>query len=216
MPGRNGEIVFSSSTRATQERLGSRRTYARVEEQRGGWPDGVTPDLAEFLAERDSFYVATATADGRPYIQHRGGSPGFLKVLDEKTLAFPDYSGNRQYISVGNLSENDRAFLFLMDYANRRRIKIWGRARVVQGDLALEEQVRDPAVSARPERVIVFSIEAWDANCPKFITPRFTEAEIRPAVERLQARIAQLEAEVAALKGSAGRQKTPSRSSPRR
>jgi predicted pyridoxine 5'-phosphate oxidase superfamily flavin-nucleotide-binding protein len=205
MPKSNGSIVFPPAVRDAQSRLGSRASYARVEEQRGGWPDRVTPELEAFLAERDSFYMATATADGRPYIQHRGGAPGFLKVLDEKNLAFADYSGNRQYISVGNLAENDRAFLFLMDYPNRQRIKIWGRARVVEGDRELESRVHDPSVKGRPERVMVFAIEAWDSNCPKFITPRYTEEQIRPAVDALKARIAELEREVATLR----RDRTP-------
>jgi len=199
----NRDIVFDASVRAAQERLGSRASYARVEEARGGWPDRVTPELREFLAGRDSFYLGTATADGRPYIQHRGGSPGFLRVLDERTLAFPDHAGNRQYITVGHLAENDRAFLFLMDYAHRRRIKMWGRAEVVEGDAELAGRVADPAVDAPPERVVVFHIEAWDSNCPKFIVPRWSEAELRPRVEALRTRIAELEAEVAALRAAA-------------
>ena len=146
-------------------------------EAKGGWSSTVTPDLAHFIAARDSFYLSTASADGQPYIQHRGGPPGFLRVLDEHTLAFADFRGNRQYISAGNLAENPRAFLFLMDYPNRSRIKIWGRAKVVEDDPALMERLVDPGYAARPEQAIVFTIEAWDVNCPQHITPRFTADE---------------------------------------
>ena len=172
-----GEVMFSPSVRAAQEQRGSRGGYERVEAN-GGFHDRVDEQLAGYLAERDSFYMATAGADGRPYIQHRGGPKGFLKVLDEQTLAFADYAGNRQYISVGNLDENDQAFLFLMDYPNRRRIKIWGRAEVVENDEALLNALADPAYGARLERVIRFTIEAWDVNCPQHIQPRYTVEEI--------------------------------------
>jgi predicted pyridoxine 5'-phosphate oxidase superfamily flavin-nucleotide-binding protein len=145
---------------------------------RHDWDDRVTPALEAFLAERDSFYLGTASADGQPYIQHRGGPKGFLKVLDEHRLAFADYRGNRQYISVGNLNENDKAFIFLMDYPNRQRIKIWGRAEYVEGDDALLQRVADPDYDARLERAIVFHIEAWDSNCPQHITPRYTVEEL--------------------------------------
>ena len=132
-------------------------------------------------------------------MQHRGGPRGFLRVLDERTLAFADFRGNRQYISQGNLAENDRAFLFLMDYARRRRIKIWGRARVVEDDPALLERLADPAYEGRPEQAIVFEIEAWNANCPQHIPQRFDAAQVATAVAALQARIAELEQENAAL-----------------
>jgi predicted pyridoxine 5'-phosphate oxidase superfamily flavin-nucleotide-binding protein len=203
------DIAFTPAVKAAQERLGSRPGYARMEEK-GGWSDRVTPDLAAFIAERDSFYMATANAEGQPYIQHRGGPPGFLKVVDEHTLAFADFSGNRQYISIGNLSENDKAFLFLMDYAGRRRIKIWGRARFVEDDAELLGRLADNAYDARPERALVFTVEAWDVNCPQHITPRFTEREMAPAirnsleaaVQEFQARIDTLEAELAAAKAA--------------
>jgi len=203
------DIAFTPAVKAAQERLGSRPGYARMEEK-GGWSDRVTPDLAAFIAERDSFYMATANAEGQPYIQHRGGSPGFLKVVDEHTLAFADFSGNRQYISIGNLSENDKAFLFLMDYAGRRRIKFWGRARFVEDDPELLGRLADNAYDARPERALVFTVEAWDVNCPQHITPRFTEREMAPAirnsleaaVQQFQARIDTLEAELAAAKAA--------------
>ncbi len=194
------DIAFTPSVKAWQERLGSRAGYARRAEKRD-WSDSVTPELKAFLAERDSFYLATASAEGRPYIQHRGGPAGFLKVLDDKHLAFADFGGNKQYISAGNLSENDRASIFLMDYANRQRIKLWGRARVVEDDAELLERLADPGYAAKPERAMVFEIEAWDVNCPQHITPRYTEAQIAPAIAKLQCRIAELEAEVAELKG---------------
>ena len=196
MPSYTSDVAFSPAVKAAQSRLGSRGGYARME-QKGGWRDTITDELAQFIAERDSFYVATASADGQPYIQHRGGPKGFLKVLDDRTLGFADFAGNRQYISLGNLSENDRAQLFLMDYAGRRRIKVWGRARIVEDDPALIERLIDPGYKARPERAVVFDVEAWDVNCPQHITPRYTEAEIAPAIERLQRRIAALEAELA-------------------
>ncbi len=167
-------------------------------EAKGGWQDRVTPDLAAFLAARDSAYLATATADGQPYIQHRGGPRGFIKVLDDKHLAFADFAGNRQYISLGNLSQNDRAHLFVMDYAERRRIKIWGRARFVEDDPALLARLADPAYKGTPERALVFEIAAWDTNCPQHITPRYTPAEIAPVVGALKQRIAELEAKLAA------------------
>ncbi len=199
---RVSDIAFTPAVKVLQEKHGSRAGYARMEEK-GGWQDSVTPDLAGFLAARDSFYLGTASAGGQPYVQHRGGPKGFLEVLDEKTLAFADFSGNRQYISTGNLTENDRAFLFLMDYANRQRVKIWGRARFVEDDPFLLERLTDEAYGGRPERAILFDVEAWDANCPQHITPRYTEEDLAPAVGRLKARILELEAEVARLKSEA-------------
>ena len=172
------DIAFTPAVKAQQEKNGSRSAYARME-QRGGWQSQVTSELAAFLAERDSFYMATASADGQPYIQHRGGPKGFLRVLDETTLAFADFVGNAQYISVGNLSENDKAHIFLMDYPNRRRIKIWGTAQVVEGDDELLTRLNDAEYGGRPERAIVFKIAAWDVNCPQHIMPRYTEEEAR-------------------------------------
>ncbi len=195
------DVAFSPAVKAWQEKMGSRAGYARME-RKGGWKDSVTPDLAAFLAQRDSFYLATASAEGQPYIQHRGGPQGFLKVLGERTLAFADFAGNKQYISAGNLTENDRAQIFLMDYANQQRIKIWGRARVVEDDPELLGRLADPAYGGRPERAIVFDVAAWDVNCPQHITRRYTEAEVATAVGKLTARIAELEAEVARLEGS--------------
>ncbi len=194
------DIAFTPAVKALQERNGSRAGYARMAEKRD-WHDTVTPDLVAFLAERDSFYLASASAEGRPYIQHRGGPKGFLKALDDKRLAFADFGGNRQYISAGNLSENDRASIFLMDYPNRQRIKLWGRARVVEDDPELLERLLTPGYGAKPERAIVFEVEAWDVNCPQHITPRYTEDQIAPALAKLQARIDELEAEVKRLSG---------------
>ena len=188
------DIAFTPAVKAWQERLGSRAGYARMAEKRD-WRDRVTPDLAAFLAQRDSFYLATANADGQPYIQHRGGKPGFLKVLDEKTLAFADFRGNRQYITSGNLSENDKAYIFLMDYPSRSRVKIWGRARV-SDDPKLIARLSDADYNGRPEQAIVFEITAWDINCPQHITPRFNEAEVAEIVAPLKRRIAELEAQV--------------------
>ena len=171
------DIAFTPAVKAAQEQRGSREAYARME-QRGGWQHKVTADLAEFIAQRDSFYLATASADGQPYIQHRGGPKGFLKVLDEQTLAFADFVGNAQYISIGNLDENDKVFLFLMDYPNRRRIKIWATAEVVEGDDKLLKRLVDSGYGGQPERAIVFQVEAWDMNCPQHIEPRWTEEEL--------------------------------------
>lgn len=196
------DIAFTPSVKAIQTRKGSRTGYARMEEK-GGWENTVTEDLASYIAARDSFYLATASADGQPYVQHRGGKPGFLKVLDEGTLAFADFKGNRQYISQGNLAENDKAYLFLMDYANRQRIKIWGRARVVEDDPELLARLVDADYKATPEQAIVFDIEAWDVNCPQHITPRYTELQIAHLVAPLQARIDQLEAQLAAQSAGA-------------
>jgi predicted pyridoxine 5'-phosphate oxidase superfamily flavin-nucleotide-binding protein len=193
------DVAFTESVKAVQARKGSRDAYAKVE-QRGGWRDRVDAELAAFLAERDSLYLATANAQGQPYVQHRGGPRGFLRVLDERTLAFADFRGNRQYITQGNLAENDRAFLFLMDYARRRRIKIWGRARVVEDDPALLERLADPAYEARPEQALVFHIEAWDVNCPQHIPQRFDARQVASAVATLQARVDALERENAKLR----------------
>lgn len=189
------DVAFTEAVKAVQQKNGSRQSYAQVERGRG-WRTKVTPDLADFIADQDMFYLGTATAQGQPYIQYRGGAPGFLKVLDEKTLAFADFGGNQQFLTVGNLSENPRAFLFLMDYANRQRVKLWGTARVVEADAVLLEKLRDPEYPAEPERAIVFTVEAWDINCPQHIHRRLPEREVAPVIERLQNRIAELEAEL--------------------
>ncbi len=193
------DIAFTPAVKAVQARRGSRDGYARME-RKGGWESTVTAELAGFIGERDSFYLATAGGDGQPYIQHRGGAKGFLKVLDERTLGFADFRGNRQYITVGNLSENDKAHIFLMDYANRRRVKIWGRARVVTDDPELMTRLADAGTAARPEQAIVFHLEAWDVNCPQHITRRYTEDDVAAVVAPLQQRIDALEAELAGLR----------------
>ena len=193
------DIAFTDSVKAIQRRMGSRKQYERMETT-GGWDNAIPKDLAEFIGERDSFYLATANANGQPYIQHRGGPKGFLKVLDERTLAFADFAGNRQYITIGNLSENKQAFLFLMDYPSQTRVKIWGTAEVVENDPRLVKQLSDPSYKEKPERVIRFHVEAFDINCRQHIQPRFTQAEIEELVEPLRARLAELEAENQALK----------------
>lgn len=195
----NTDVAFTPSVKAEQEKRGSRAAYAKVE-ARGGWQASVTPDLASFLERIDTFFLGTSNGAGQPYIQHRGGPRGFLKVIDEKTLAFADFRGNRQYISLGNLAENARVFLFLMDFAQARRIKIWGTAAVVEDDPALLARLSDSTYDGVPERAIVITIEAWDPNCRQHITPRFTRAEVEAAVAPLRMRIAALEAEVARLR----------------
>lgn len=194
------DVAFSPSVKAIQDRKGSRRGYAAME-ARGGWETGVSPELAAFIAEQTSFFMATASADGQPYIQHRGGPAGFLRVLDEHTLGFVDYAGNRQYISQGNLAENPRAQLFLIDYAQRRRIKLWGEAKVVEDDPQLLARLLPADASGRPEQVILFSLKAWDVNCPQHIPQRFEAADVRAALEERDQRIRELEAEVRRLRG---------------
>src|ERR1700709_303786 len=194
------DVAFTPAVKAIQARKGSRDGYAHVEEN-GGWRTEVDDNLKAFLAGQDSMYLATATADGQPYIQHRGGPKGFIKVLDKNTLAFADYSGNRQYITQGNLSENPKAYIFLMDYAHRRRVKIWGEARVVSDDPALLQSLMPQGYKARPEQVILFKISAWDTNCPQHIPQKFDAADVAAALASRDARIAELEAELAALKG---------------
>jgi predicted pyridoxine 5'-phosphate oxidase superfamily flavin-nucleotide-binding protein len=193
------DIAFTPSVKREQELRGSREAYARVEEK-GGWATTITPDVAAFISEARSFYLATANGDGQPYIQHRGGPQGFLRVLDEKTLAFADFAGNRQYITTGNLADNPRAFIFLMDYAKRRRLKIWGRARVVTGDSELITRLFPDGYRARPEQAILFAVETWDQNCPQHIPQMFHADDVAAAIERLETRIGALEAENAALR----------------
>ena len=198
----SSDVAFTPAVKAIQTRKGSRDAYARVE-QHGGWRTEINEDLAAFLAETNSLFFATASADGQPYIQHRGGPKGFVKVLDKNTLAFADYSGNRQYITQGNLSENPKAHIFVMDYAHRRRVKIWGEARVVDDDPALLQSLMPKGYKARPEQVIVFAISAWDTNCPQHIPQKFDAADVAVALAARDARIAELEAELAAMKREA-------------
>jgi len=198
----NSELVFTPAAQRAQVERGSAHGYAK--KLAAGFPDRVTPDLAGFIAELDTVFLATVSAAGAPYIQHRGGPKGFIKVIDDKTLGFADFAGNRQYITVSNLAGNDRAFLFLLDFANRRRIKVWGRARVVEHDPVLLERLINPGYRARPERAILFTVEAWDINCSQHITERFTPTEVAAAVGALRERIAALEAENAQLRAGSG------------
>jgi len=196
----SSDVAFTPAVKEIQARKGSRRAYANVE-QNGGWRTKVDENLAAYLASTNSIYFATASVDGQPYIQHRGGPKGFIKVLDKSTLAFADYSGNRQYITQGNLSENPKAYIFVMDYAHRRRVKIWGEARAVDDDPALMTSLMPQGYKARPEQVILFKIAAWDTNCHQHIPQKFDAADVAAALASRDARIAELEAELAAVKG---------------
>ena len=194
------DVLFSLAVKAEQARLGSRASFEGRD-----WQTEINDNLRQFLQAIDTFFFATASADGRPYIQHKGGPPGFLKPIGTHTLAFADFAGNRQYITLGHLRENDRAHIFIPHFATRQRLKFWGRARIVEGDLELMERLVDPTYKAKPQRAVVFTVEAWDVNCPQHILPRYSEAEIAPAVNKLIARVKELEEEVARLKaGGAG------------
>jgi len=194
----NSDIVFTPAARRAQAERGSAQGYEK--KIAAGFPNTVTPELAAFIAEQDTAFLGTASADGAPYIQHRGGPKGFIKVVDEHTLGFADYRGNRQFITLGNLSENDRAYLFLIDFSRRQRIKLWGRARVVENDDALVGKLFDHGYKAKPERVILFAIEAWDVNCSQHITARMTVDEVESLLGTVQERIAALQAENARLR----------------
>jgi predicted pyridoxine 5'-phosphate oxidase superfamily flavin-nucleotide-binding protein len=196
----SSDVAFTPAVKAIQARKGSREAYARVE-QNGGWRTEIDQDLAAFLTAQDSMFFATASADGQPYIQHRGGPKGFIQILDKQTLAFADFAGNRQYITQGNLSENPRAYIFLMDYAHRRRVKIWGEARVVDDDPALTKSLMPQGYKARPEQVILFKVSAWDTNCPQHIPQKFDASDVAAALAARDARIAELETELANAKG---------------
>jgi predicted pyridoxine 5'-phosphate oxidase superfamily flavin-nucleotide-binding protein len=196
------DVAFSPAVKAIQTRKGSRDVYAHVEHGHG-WRTEIDDDLASFLSETTSFYLATASADGQPYMQHRGGPKGFIRMLDKQTLAFADFGGNRQYITQGNLSENPKAQIFIMDYAHRRRVKIWGEARIVDDDAALMRSLMPQGYRARPEQVIMFTIKAWDTNCPQHIPQKFDAADVAAALASRDARIAELEAELARVKGAA-------------
>ena len=187
------DIAFTPTVKAIQEQKGSRAQYADMEEF-SGWQTTVTPELAKFIGGLDMFYLGTANAAGQPYIQYRGGAPGFLKVLDEHTLGFADFGGNQQYISLGNLAENPQAFIFLMDYANSRRVKLWGMAKVIENDAKLIEQLRDPSYRKQPERAILFTLKAWDMNCPQHIHKRVLVKQVAPIIEKLESRVRELEA----------------------
>ena len=196
------DVAFTPAVKAVQERRGSRASFARMEEK-GGWRTDITAELADFLGVTRSFYLATASAEGQPYIQHRGGPPGFLRVLDRHTLGFADFTGNRQYITTGNLAENPRATIFVMDYAQRRRLKLWGKALLVEEDAALLARLWPQGYAARPEQAILFHVEAWDSNCPQHIPQLFPAADVGQTILQFQARIRELEDEVARLRAQA-------------
>ena len=198
-PEFSSDVAFTPTVKAVQTRKGSRAGYERME-ARGGWQTRLTADLAAFIEAQISAFLATANREGQPYIQHRGGPAGFLHVLDEHTIAFADFSGNRQYITSGNLADNPKAHLFLVDYANRRRVKIWGEAKVVD-DAELLSRLMPPDYKARGEQVLLFTVSAWDTNCHQHIPQRFEAADVAAALAVRDKRIAELEAEVARLKG---------------
>jgi predicted pyridoxine 5'-phosphate oxidase superfamily flavin-nucleotide-binding protein len=199
MPRRSStSVAFSPSVKAVQRERGSRASYERVDAR--GFSAEVTADLAAFLAEVDTAFLATANADGQPYVQHRGGIRGFLHVLDDHTVGFWDHGGNRQYVTTGNLRDNPRVCLIAVDYAHRRRVKIWGTARAVAVD--------DPAAAAlpvpidgEPEQAILLDVTAWDVNCPQHIPMKVDAADVERAIARMQARIAELEAALAGARG---------------
>ena len=193
------DIAFTKAVKEMQEENGSRRSYAKME-QSVGWQDRVDQRLANFIEQRDSLYFGTANAEGQPYIQHRGGPKGFLKVLDDKTLAFADYVGNMQYITVGTLRENNKAYIFLIDYPTKTRMKIWGTAKIVENDPDLLAQIHSTDYKAKVERAIIFTIEAWDVNCPQHIQQRFTREELKLEFDALKNRIEELETELSQLK----------------
>jgi hypothetical protein len=195
----SSDIAFTPAVKAVQTRKGSREAYARVEAS-GGWRTEIDENLAAFLAETNSFYFATASADGQPYIQHRGGPKGFIKVLDKNTLGFADYAGNQQYITQGNLSENASAYIFVMDYTHRRRVKLWGTAQVIEDDEALLQSLKPHGYKARIEQAVLFRISVWDSNCPQHIPQKFDAPDVAAALSLREARIAELEAELNALK----------------
>ncbi len=195
----SSDIAFTPAVKRIQERKGSRRAYAN-QEAHGGWQTVITPDIKEFIEAQITVYLATVNADGQPYIQHRGGPPGFLHVLDEHTIAFADFKGNRQYITSGNLTENPKAHLFLMDYLNQQRVKVWGEAKVVEDDPELIARLMPPGYQAKGEQVIVFTVKAWDANCPQHIPQLAPVDEVREVLRQRDEQIQQLRAEVARLK----------------
>jgi uncharacterized protein len=194
----SSDVAFTPSVKAVQARKGSRRSYGAMEE-RGSWESCITPDLVPFIEAQTSIFIATANATGQPYIQHRGGPPGFLRVLDEKTLGFVDFAGNRQYITQGNLADNPSAHLFLIDYAQRQRVKIWGQARIVEDDAALTARLMPNGYKARAEQVVLFTVSAWSANCSQHIPLRFEAADVAAALADRDKRIEALEAELKRL-----------------
>jgi len=196
----SSDVAFTPSVKAFQTRKGSRHAYARMEEG-GGWETVITDDLEAFIEARDSVFLATASAQGQPYVQHRGGPPGFLHVLDPHTIGFADFDGNRQFISSGNLQENAKAQLFLIDHEARRRVKIWGEARVVDND-ALLSRMMPAGYNARGQQAILFTVSAWDVNCPKHIPRRLDATTVDLALAERDRRIAALEAELRLLRAN--------------
>ena len=194
----SSDVAFSPSVKAIQARKGSRASYHKQEER--GWRTEITEDLAGFIAAQTSFMFATASADGQPYIQHRGGPPGFLHVVDSKTLAFADFAGNKQYITQGNLAENAKAYIFIIDYLNRRRIKLWGTARVVENKPEMLAKLMPEGYQARGEQVIIFEVAVWDTNCPQHIPQKIDVADVVQVIAERDKRILELEAELARLK----------------
>jgi predicted pyridoxine 5'-phosphate oxidase superfamily flavin-nucleotide-binding protein len=198
-PGPSSDIAFTSSVKAQQTLRGSRPHYLRMEEA-GAWKTTITTDLAQFIEAQTSIFLATANSAGQPYIQHRGGPPGFLRVLDERSLGFADFAGNRQYITVGNLAENSKVHLFLIDYSTRQRIKVWGTARVIEEDSELTARLMPTGYRARADRAILISVSAWDVNCPQHIPQRLAAEDVAAALEERNKRIASLEAEISQLR----------------
>lgn len=195
------DVAFTDSVKEIQTQKGSRHAYARME-QSSGWETQLTADAKAFIEAQTSVFLATANAEGQPYVQHRGGPAGFLRVLDAQTIGFVDFTGNQQFITLGNLQENRRAYLFLIDYTNRRRLKIWGEAQVVEGDMALMETLINKEYRARPSQVILFKVSAWDANCPQHIPRRYEAADVEEALAARDHRIAELEAHIVKLKAA--------------
>jgi len=199
----SSDVAFTPAVKSVQARKGSRRAYARMEEA-GSWETRITAELKEFIEAQTSVFLATANAEGQPYIQHRGGPAGFLRVLDDQTIGFADFLGNRQFITVGNLAENPNAHLFLIDYAQQRRVKIWGEGRVVEGDTELTARLMPEGYKARAAQVILFKVLAWDANCPQHIPQRFEAAHVAAALAERDRRIEALESEIEKLRSPAG------------
>lgn len=192
-------MAFSPSVKAIQFRKGSRRAYARMEEK-GSWQTRITPNLAEFIKAQTSVFLATVNAQDQPYIQHRGGPPGFLQVLDDRTIGFADFVGNRQYITVGNLADNPKAHLFLIDYRHQQRVKIWGDAQVIEGDTNLIARLFPKGYNARPEQAVLFTVSAWDANCRQHIPQRFDVAEVTTSIAEKDEQIVNLKLEIERLR----------------
>jgi predicted pyridoxine 5'-phosphate oxidase superfamily flavin-nucleotide-binding protein len=195
----SSDVAFTPTVKAIQSRKGSRQGYASMED-RGSWETRITADLAEFIGRQTSVFLGTASSDGQPYIQHRGGPPGFLQVLEDKTLGFADFVGNRQYITLGNLTENPKAIIFLIDYSARRRVKIWGEARVVENDPELLKKLKPEDYRARVEQAILFSVSAWDTNCPQHISQRFDAEEVTAMLAERDMRIEALTKELDRLR----------------